>query len=181
MRKTVFIVVVSFTLICFAVSHRLANASYEKRKPPIPPPGTAKKEPKVKVLKRLSFYVTAYYGPQIRQERYAHGSYRKDVRINGAGKETRSGKVPRIGFAASDWGVLRRGTQFRILDCDVLLGTDSPKPVSEIIFTVEDTGGGVKGKHVDIFTGFGDPGRKTAVNFDCRKYVIEVVECSPIQ
>lgn len=96
--------------------------------------------------------------------------------MNGAGKETRSGTVPDIGTAAADWKVLKKGTKFRILDCDILLGRDNPIPVSDVIFRVEDTGGGVKGNHVDIFTGFGDHGCEIAVNFACRRYVIEVVE-----
>jgi len=120
--------------------------------------------------------VTAYYGPKPGQTRYAHGSLRKDIRVNGAGKETRSGTVPAIGTAVADWRVLRRGVKFRIVDCDVSLGEKNLKPVSEIIFTVEDTGGGVKGHHVDIFTGFGNEGCETAVNFGSRRYVIEVVE-----
>jgi 3D (Asp-Asp-Asp) domain-containing protein len=177
LRKAACIVVVSCSLVCSAVSERLANASYEKPKSPPRPAGPTKQKPKIKVLKRLNMKVTAYYGPKPGQIKYAHGSLRKDIRVNGAGKETRSGTVPKIGTAAADWRVLRRGVKFRVVDCDdVMLGEKNLKPVSDIIFTVEDTGGGVKGNHVDIFTGFGNEGCETAVNFGSRRYVIEVVD-----
>jgi 3D (Asp-Asp-Asp) domain-containing protein len=176
LRKVACIVIVSLSLVCSAVSERLANASYENPKLPSPPAGAIEKKQKIRVLKRMHMKVTAYYGPKPGQIRYAHGSLRKDIRVNGAGKETRSGTVPVIGTAAADWRVLRRGVKFRIIDCDVLLGEKNLKPVSGIIFTVEDTGGGVKGNHVDIFTGFGNEGCETAVNFGSRRYVIEVVE-----
>ena len=173
MRKTANVIVLSLTITFLAVSGKLADASYQKPKLPIPPPGTVKN---VKVIRRMNVYVTAYYGPRLGQPKYAHGSFKKDVRINGAGKETRSGTIPTIGTAAADWSVLKKGTKFRIIGCDVPLGQENPKPLSDIIFTVEDTGGGVKGKHVDIFTGHGEHACKVASNFDCRKYMIEVVE-----
>jgi 3D (Asp-Asp-Asp) domain-containing protein len=178
LRKIVIAVLLPITVIFFGASSNLVDASYEKPKPPLSLPGTIKHEPQWKVVKRLNVYVTAYYGPRRGQSKYAHGSFKKDVRINGAGKETRSGKFPEIGFAAADWKVLKKGTKFRILSCNVLLGQETPKPVSDMIFTVEDTGGGVKGKHVDIFTGFGDAGCVIAAKFDCRRYAVEVVECA---
>jgi hypothetical protein len=123
-----YLIVLWFIVSTFPANN-LADASYQKPKPPIPPPGT------VKVVKRLWVRVTAYYGPQKGQRRYVHGSYRKDIRINGAGKETRAGTVPDIGTAAADWKVLPKGTKFRIIGCNAVLGPNG-KRVSDIIFTV---------------------------------------------
>jgi len=184
-RKTVF-VAISIVLSCFAASDQLANASYPKPRPPVPPPESesGKTSAKVKVIKRMPVRLTAYYGPLRNQEKYVYGSYKKDVRVNGSGKITRSGKIPAVGMAAADWRVLPRGTKLRIPQCDVPLGTDFPKPASEIIFEVEDTGSAVKNRHIDIFAGFGDKGRKLAEKINDlqpKKFVIEVVEVCPFQ
>lgn len=170
--------IVLFLIVSTFLTNNLAFASLEKPKPPISPPGT------IQVVERMEVRVTFYYGPKKNQRRYIHGSYQREVRINGSGKETRAGTVPDIGTAAADWRVFPKGTKFRIVNCDACVGSDSPKLVSDIIFTVWDTGGGVKQKHVDIFVGFGDQGRKTAENFgrqDKEKYIIEVVQCPPQQ
>jgi 3D (Asp-Asp-Asp) domain-containing protein len=172
LRKKCF-VVLSLISTTFLAGN-LAEAIYEKPKPPIPPPGT------IRVVKKMQVRVTAYYGPRKGQTGYAHGSYKKDVRVNGQGKEPRSGTVPNIGTAAADWRILKRGTKFRLPECDdILLGTDRKIPVRDIIFEVQDTGSGVKGRHVDLFTGFGDHGRKIAEKVGSRKMTIEVVQCLP--
>lgn len=126
----------------------------------------------------MTVRVTAYYGPLRGQKRYALGSFKKDVRMNGAGKITRSGTAPGIGTVASDWKVLPRGTKFRIPGCPVALGAASPKQASNLIFEVQDTGGAVKGRHVDIFAGFGDYGLETAAKINNGKshYQIEITE-----
>jgi len=134
----------------------------------------------IKVIKKIRVNVTMYYGPEPGQERYVCGSYEKDVRLNGKGKETRLGKKPEIGTAAADWQIFKPGTKFRIADCDdVFLGISSQTPARDIIFEVQDTGSGVKGHHVDLFVGWGDHGRKIAENFGRRKMIIEVVQCLP--
>lgn len=181
-RKIVFLLIAT-VLFCFASREQLASASYEKPKSFLPEKIDVEKESaRFRVLKKVSVRLTAYYGPRTGQKKYVLGSYRKDVRMNGAGKETRSGTVPDIGTVAADWRIFPPGTKLRILDCDVALGEGSSRQVSEIIFTVEDTGGAVKNRHVDIFTGFGDHGRKMAEKINDlqkRKFVIEVVECQP--
>jgi 3D (Asp-Asp-Asp) domain-containing protein len=163
--------IVLFLIISTFLADNPALASREKPKPPILPPGT------IRVVERFQVRVTFYYGPRKNQRRYIHGSYRREVRINGKGEETRSGRAPDIGTAAADWKILPRGTRFRIVGCNAILGANNER-ASDIIFTVWDTGGGVKRKHVDIFAGFGDPGRKIAENFGRQNkdhFVIEVV------
>lgn len=165
-------------LFSLATGNKPATAALGKPQPPLLPieKEIKKAREELNVLRRLLVRVTAYYGPRKGQKMYALGSLKKDIRMNGAGKETRAGTVPDIGTAAADWRIFRKGTRFRIPNCDKLIGPPPGKPVKDIIFTVLDTGGGVKGKHVDIFTGVGDDGCRIARNFDCQKYLIEVVE-----
>lgn len=96
---------------------------------------------------------TAYYGPRKGQGEYAHGSYDKDVFVNGAGKVTAYGTKPRIGIIATDPKIFPKGTKLLLVD---------PLDGKEKIFVAEDKGGKIKGRHIDIFTGFGREGlRKT--------------------
>ena len=172
--QKVYVIVLSLIVTTF-LAKNLANASYEKPKSPIAPPETGW------VVQRLQVRVTAYYGPRKGQRKYAHGSYREDVRINGAGKETRAGTVPDIGTAAADWKLLPKGTKFRIVGCSAALRSENER-VSDVVFTVWDTGGAIKGKKIDVFAGFGDQGREIAENINNQKkerYLIEVVQCPP--
>ncbi len=182
MRKSLIVLAgLSIVLSCLVASERLAPDKFEKFQNPPSQPRTATlaaQKEKMKVIRKLKVRVTAYYGPKHNQKEYVLGSYKRDVRMNGAGKETRSGTKPRIGTAAADWRILGKGTKFRIPKCAEVLGKRKLTPTSKIIFTVEDTGSGVKGRHVDIFTGFGDHGRKLAENFNNKRsrYVIEIVK-----
>ncbi|HLM84212.1 MAG TPA: 3D domain-containing protein [Candidatus Bathyarchaeia archaeon] len=155
-----------------------ADASVEKQQPPISPPGTPKTVRVV--LKRIPVIATMYYAPEKGQERYVRGSYKKDVQLNGKGEETFSGTKPDLGTAAADWQILKKGTNFRLLECDdILLGRYHHIPAQNIIFEVQDTGSGVKGRRIDLFAGRGDHGRKIAEKFGSRKMVIEVIQCIP--
>jgi 3D (Asp-Asp-Asp) domain-containing protein len=166
-------------IVCLGANKQLAEATYEKPKAPNSAPAKEAERGVEKVIRTMRVKVTAYYGPVPGQKEYVLGSYKKDVRMNGAGVETRSGTFPEIGTAAADWRILKKGTKFRIRKCNGTLGASTPKPVNEIIFTVEDTGGAIKGRHVDIFTGHGDLGRRLAENFDSGSYTIEVVKYLP--
>ena len=135
---------------------------------------------KMKVIKKVPVKVTMYYGPERGQARYVRGSYAKDVQLNGAGIETRSGTKPDIGTAAADWQVLKKGTKFRLLECDdIFLGEYHHIPARDIIFEVQDTGSAVKGRHIDLFVGKGDHGRSIAEKFGTRRMVIEVIQPVP--
>jgi 3D (Asp-Asp-Asp) domain-containing protein len=180
-KKSIVVPIVLFCFLGFVTTKQLVNASYCPNTKPAPPTSTFEKinAKNAKVIKRMNVRVTAYYGPLRGQKKYVLGSFKKDVRMNGAGKTTRSGTAPRISTAAADWRVLPPGTQFRIIGCPVQLGTNYPQPTSNLIFEVEDTGSAVKGRHIDIFTGFGDYGRETAekINNGRKHYVIELIKC----
>lgn len=91
---------------------------------------------------------TAYYGPKKGQRKYVK-NYAWDVKMNGSGKKTAYGTKPRFGIVATDPEVFPRGTKMLIVD---------PLDGVEKIFVAGDTGGAIIGKHIDIFTGFGDMG-----------------------
>ncbi len=95
---------------------------------------------------------TCYYKTVPGQQHYETGSYRGDIRLNGAGK-TFSGKTVRIGFLAADLRYHSIGTQFHVF----IDGKDHG------IWTVEDKGSAIKGpRRFDLFVGEGDKGRKIA-------------------
>lgn len=179
MRKLFFVASCSLLILCFSVSSRLADASYEKPAPPLPQPEkrAAQKLREVKYqfnARRL----TGYYKARPKQKRYARGSYQKDIRLNGSGKRTKSGKIPVIGMAAANWRHLPQGTRFRIIGCKVLLQKNPDVHVSDLIFTVEDTGALKKGE-IDLFCGAGMKGLETAEKINDRQhddFVIEVLK-----
>lgn len=176
-KRKILFATISIVLFCLALSGQ--PIPFFKEKPEISslPNDVEVDETKTKAksAKQMTVLITAYYGPRPGQAKYFHGSFSKDVRINGAGKGTRSGKVPRIGTASANWKLLRRGTKFRILDCDIILNTKPPTPVKNIIFEVQDTGSKIKGKHIDIYVGESDTGRQNAEKIACRKHLIEII------
>ncbi len=119
------------------------------------------------VVKKMKVTATAYYGPRRNQPRYRHGTYRKEVRMNGAGKKTALGTAPRIGIVAADFSLFKPGTKLLIED---------PLDGEEKIFTVEDTGKKVTGKKIDLFVGFGMSGLEAAEKVGVRKLDVKVVE-----
>lgn len=95
---------------------------------------------------------TCYYKTIRGQRRYETGSYRGDIRLNGAG-ETYSGKKVRIGHLAADLRYHKIGSKFQVF----IDGEDHG------VWTVEDKGSAIKGpRRFDLFVGEGDKGRKIA-------------------
>lgn len=112
-----------------------------------------------KKVKRKASYAlvrvkyTAYYGPKKGQREYMHGSYAKDVAVNGAGKVTAYGTKPRVGIVATDPKIFPKGTRFLLVN---------PLDGKEKVFIAEDKGGGIRNRHIDIFAGFGNDGLRKA-------------------
>ena len=79
------------------------------------------------------------------------GSYSREVRFNGQGI-TASGKSVRVGYAAADRKIFPFGTILYV-----------PGHGSVV---VEDTGGRIKGRRLDIFVGIGDAGRERAQKWE---------------
>lgn len=95
---------------------------------------------------------TCYYRVEKRQRRYATGSYRGDIRLNGTGI-TFSDKLVRVGHLAADLRYHPIGTRFRV----IIDGEDHG------IWTVEDKGSAIKGfNRFDFCAGTGDKGRALA-------------------
>ena len=92
---------------------------------------------------------TAYYGPEKNQKKFFNGNFKKEVQMNGKGKLTAYGTKPRLGIVATDPEVFPRGTRFLLVD---------PLDGQEKVFVAEDTGGGIKGHHLDFFVGWGKNG-----------------------
>ena len=130
----------------------------------------ATKDVRTYKLARLNF--TAYYGPQKNQGDYYHGSYKKDVAINGSGKQTAYGTKPRIGIIATDPRILPRGTQ--ILMADPLTGIEK-------VYIAEDKGSAIKGRRIDIFAGFGREGLKRArlIQKMKRDIIVKIIKPQP--
>ncbi|MFA7209066.1 MAG: 3D domain-containing protein [Parcubacteria group bacterium] len=100
-------------------------------------------------VKTVTIRFTAYYGPKRNQKKFFTGNFKKEVRMNGKGDLTAYGTKPRLGIVATDPEVFPRGTQFLLVD---------PLDGQEKIFVAEDTGGGIKGHHLDFFAGWGRNG-----------------------
>ncbi len=111
--------------------------------------------------KSEKFMVTAYYAPLPNQENYVTGSYISDKILNGWGV-TYSGKKPDIGHVAADLDVFCLGTRLYVPGYG--LGV------------VEDTGGRIKGKRLDVFMGYGDEGMKKALEWGVKLIKIEVAK-----
>lgn len=109
---------------------------------------------------------TAYYAPLPNQSQYAHGvgwkAYVKDMKLNGRGIATYTGKRPKVGHIAADPRVLPFGTVVRIPGYGVGV--------------VEDMGEDIKGHRIDLFMGHGEKGLLKAVSWGKKPVVIEVLE-----
>lgn len=97
--------------------------------------------------------VTGYYSPLPDQEKYATGSYRGDIILNGRGIMASDTTPVYIGMAAGP-PHMEFGTNVIIED---LAKFDLPK-----IYTVHDRGGAIKGNRLDIWVGKGEKAMKKA-------------------
>ncbi len=107
----------------------------------------------------LEVLATAYYAPLPGQSWYATGSYEGDIRLNGTGI-TKSGKVVERGHIAADWDILPQGTRVYV-----------PGYGRGV---VEDIGGAIKGKRIDVFMGYGEEALREAMNWGRREVRIIV-------
>ena len=110
---------------------------------------------------KLKVKTTAYYTPLLNQKRFKNGTYKKEVEINGKGK-TFSGKKARWGFIAADLKVFPLGTILKIPGYGIAV--------------VEDKGGAIKRKHLDLFMGHGEIGLKRALRWGKREIEVEVLK-----
>lgn len=110
----------------------------------------------------VEIWVTGYYQPVKNQDKYATGSFRGDMKMNG-GKKTWSGKIPKIGMAAADHKIFPLGTRLYISELRMYV-------------TIEDKGGKIKGKRIDVFTGRGDAGLERAIAWGKRKITVKVIK-----
>ena len=111
------------------------------------------KETRLVPVKKVRGYGTGYFGPK-REDYKTKAAYLKAVRMNGAGKVTKSGTKPRIGTIAAD----RRFYPF---------GTIIFIPEINFLGTVEDIGPKVKGtKHIDLFCGHGKKAERIANSWE---------------
>ncbi len=99
-----------------------------------------------KTYERL-ILITGYYSPLPDQGRYATGSYRGDIRLNGRGVAGADSTPVFLGMAAGPPS-MGYGTKLIIKD---LAKFDMPD-----IYTVHDRGSAIKGNKVDIWMGAGE-------------------------
>jgi 3D (Asp-Asp-Asp) domain-containing protein len=118
----------------------------------------AKKE---EVLDRINVLATPYYVPERNQSRFINGSYKKEIRMNGTGI-TFTGTTPRVGTIAADPKFLPFGTVIRIPDYGIGI--------------VEDIGSRIRGRHIDLFMGFGESGLERCIDFGKKQLGIEVLK-----
>lgn len=115
---------------------------------------------KEEVLDRINVLATPYYVPERDQSRFINGSYKKEVLMNGTGI-TFTGTMARIGTIAADPKLFPFGTIVRIPEYGIGI--------------VEDIGSNIKGKHIDLFMGFGESGLERCIDFGKRQLRIEVL------
>ena len=124
----------------------------------IPPPST-KPPQKEKLVQRVCpVFTTGYYKPQKGQQKYAKGSYAKDIALNGTG-ETAYGKPATIGVIATRHKSFPKGT---------------------VVF-IEDYGYGVvedKGPrhHLDLFMGEGEDALQRATQWGRQRKKVEIIQ-----
>ncbi|MDD2907421.1 MAG: 3D domain-containing protein [Candidatus Gracilibacteria bacterium] len=114
------------------------------------------------------FYVTAYYSPLPGQDKYTTGSYEGDIRLNGGGKRTASGKGVFAGLMAAPRNYAY-GTKIYLEG----IGVGS----------VEDRGGAIVNSgergheydRIDVWMGYGDEGLQRALKWGTRKVKGQVV------
>lgn len=118
-------------------------ASMEKKSTP-PKKKIAEGKNAIRVL------ATAYYTPIEGQRKRATKSFHGDMKLNGGGK-TSSGETPKKGTIATDPKIIPTGTEVYI-------------PELELYAVAEDTGGDIKGKRIDVYTGRGEKGLSEALD-----------------
>ena len=97
--------------------------------------------------------VTGYYSPIPGQDRYATGSYKGDIRLNGRGIMAADTTPVYLGMAAGP-PFMDFGTKLVIRD---LGDFDMPE-----LYTVHDRGGAIRGNHIDIWMGEGEEAMRKA-------------------
>jgi 3D (Asp-Asp-Asp) domain-containing protein len=97
--------------------------------------------------------VTGYYSPLPDQEKYATGTYRGDIILNGRGIMGADTTPVYMGMVAAP-PHMEYGTNIIIEDLGKF---DLPK-----IYTVHDRGGAIKGNRLDIWVGKGEEAMKKA-------------------
>lgn len=124
--------------------------------------GKEKKSTMVGADYLITVIATAYYEPLKKQKKFFRGSYKKEVRMNGRGKKTFSGKKPQIGMIAADPRVLPMGTVLKIPGYGWGV--------------VEDKGLRIKGKRIDLFMGSGERGLKKALAWGKKSVIIKILK-----
>lgn len=155
------------------ISHNGTNCSSNKvatvmNNEPIRPGDDAKKEQKTgkiekKSKKRIKVIVTGYYTPEPNQPKYLHGSFSKEIYVDGKGKRTSSGTVPK------EWKTVAAHPRF------LLPGTEISIEGFEGVFKVEDRGGGIRGNRIDLYMGKGFGALKEAMKLPKKPLMIEVL------
>jgi 3D (Asp-Asp-Asp) domain-containing protein len=97
--------------------------------------------------------VTGYYSPLPDQEKYATGSYRGDIILNGRGVLGADTTPVYVGMAAGP-AYMEYGTNVIIEDLGEF---NLPK-----IYTIHDRGGAIKGNRLDIWVGKGEEAMRKA-------------------
>ncbi len=118
------------------------------------------KKPKTRTVK-MTLIVTAYYKPLPGQKKYATGSYRGDILLNGTGR-TFFGEEASEEIAAADLTVLPKGTLIYV-------------PGHRVV-KVGDIGRDIKGERLDIFMGSGEEALGKALDWGRKKIKTEVLK-----
>ena len=116
-----------------------------------------------KPVAKMSVIATAYYHPHKNQNKFLHGSYKKEVKVNGTGIVFSSGKIARIGDIAADCNILPFGTVIWI-------------PTLNLVGQVTDIGHAIKGRRIDVFMGEGERALERAVGFGRKQTEIFILE-----
>ena len=159
-------IVVFFLLLLFpsslAMTPMLGAVNSEARIEITTSEGRLPKQGMPEKLKKVEIEVTAYYKPlpKPKQKKFATGSYRREIRLNGSGT-TATGKPARIGYAAADPRIFPFGSVLEVPGHGWVV--------------VEDTGGRIKGKRLDIFVGVGDVGLERAIDWGKRTLYVRVL------
>lgn len=154
LTKKIFLVVL-FLACGISAPKKMTDASYECK------PALKSAIKQKRVVKKITVTAFAYYRPLRGQKKYATGSYKKEIRLNGKGEETSTGTRPKIGTVAADPRFIPLGTTIWIP------GYGEAK--------VEDTGGAIKGEKIDLFMGEGDRGREKAVQWGKKILLVEIL------
>jgi 3D (Asp-Asp-Asp) domain-containing protein len=161
------LIIASFLLTLVAPDLVVANIPVEYRQRPVKVSLPRRSKP----LKAVRGWMTHYYGPKPGQKHYQHGSYRKDVKINGKGVRTASGTKPISGKTIS--------VNFEVFPEGAVLRITNLKTGKSFIGIAEDTGETMNeyqdGSWIDRFTGHGDSGLAAAKSEGKQPVLIEML------